>query len=139
MLTKLNRAFVMGALVLLTSTAALAQDATRRTIGGLDPYKPSDAKILRDQGPAVATQMSIEELKKLDPYNPTDASLLRQMGGAIPVCCLDLIGPSIPLGGVYVPHVSLASRVAMAPPRAQAPNTVWVCRGDSCAATTGRR
>jgi hypothetical protein len=133
MSTKLNRALAIGALVLMSPTAALAQDTTRRTIG-LDPYKPSDAKILREQGPAVATKMTIEEIKKLDPYNPTDASLLRQMGGAIPVCCLDLLGASFPAGGVYVPHVSLAQIAPRQAPQTAAQVT-WVCRGEACAVT----
>lgn len=134
MRTTLSRALAVGALAFTTATVAFAQDTTRNTIG-LDPYKPSDAKILREQGPAVVTQMTIEEIKKLDPYNPTDAALLRQMGGAIPVCCLDLLGTSVQLGGVYLPRLPLASVTPTMKPAPVVAGQVWVCRGAACAAT----
>jgi hypothetical protein len=50
-----------------------------------DPYKPSDAAIVRNYGPTVLAQASLEALLRLDPYVPSQAALLRQVGGAIPV------------------------------------------------------
>jgi hypothetical protein len=55
---------------------------------GLDPYKPSDAALLRDYGATLVTQTPLLELRKLDPYKPSDAALLRQLGGGIPVWSL---------------------------------------------------
>ena len=134
MFTTPSRALAIGALLLASATVASAQDTTRKTIG-LDPYKPSDAKILREQGPAVVTQMTIDEVKKLDPYNPTDAALIRQMGGAIPVCCLDLLGTSIQFSGGYVSRVPLATVTPTMKPAPATAGQVWVCRGAACAAT----
>jgi hypothetical protein len=55
---------------------------------GLDPYKPSDAALLRNYGATLVTQTPLLELRKLDPYKPSDAALLRQLGGGIPVWSL---------------------------------------------------
>jgi hypothetical protein len=52
---------------------------------GLDPYKPSDAALLRNYGATLVAQTPLLELAKLDPYKPSDAALLRQIGGAIPL------------------------------------------------------
>ena len=52
---------------------------------GLDPYKPSDAELLRKYGSVLATQTPLLELHKLDPYKPSQAALLRALGGAIPL------------------------------------------------------
>jgi hypothetical protein len=52
---------------------------------GLDPYKPSDAELLRKYGSLLATQTPIRELRRLDPYKPSHAALLRAVGGAIPL------------------------------------------------------
>ena len=62
---------------------------------GLDPYKPSDAALLRDYGATLVTQTPLLELHKLDPYKPSDAALLRQLGGGIPVWSL-LWYPPVP-------------------------------------------
>jgi hypothetical protein len=40
---------------------------------GLDPYKPSDAALLRDYGVTLVTQTPLLELSKLDPYKRTSA------------------------------------------------------------------
>lgn len=123
--------------LLATATPLLAQESAARPFG-LDPYKPSDAKILREIGPALVTQMPVRDLSKLDPYNPTDAALLRQMGGAIPICCLNTqwpIGPIGPIGaagiGPSLTHVVIGPRARTTP--APDPNAVWVCKGSSCA------
>ena len=52
---------------------------------GLDPYKPSDAALLRDYGVTLVSQTPLAELRKLDPYKPSHAALLRQLGGGIPL------------------------------------------------------
>ena len=52
---------------------------------GLDPYKPSDAALLRDYGETLVAQTPLSELQKLDPYKPSHAALLRNLGGAIPL------------------------------------------------------
>ena len=52
---------------------------------GLDPYKPSDAALLRDYGDTLVAQTPLSELQKLDPYKPSHAALLRDLGGAIPL------------------------------------------------------
>ena len=52
---------------------------------GLDPYKPSDAALLRDYGDTLVAQTPLTELRKLDPYKPSQAALRRAIGGAIPL------------------------------------------------------
>jgi hypothetical protein len=52
---------------------------------GLDPYKPSDAELLREYGSVLAAQTPLLELHRLDPYKPSHAALLRALGGAIPL------------------------------------------------------
>jgi hypothetical protein len=51
---------------------------------GLDPYKPSDAALLRNYGVTLVAQTPLLELRKLDPYKPSHAALLRDLGGAMP-------------------------------------------------------
>jgi hypothetical protein len=51
----------------------------------LDPYKPSDAALLRNYGAVLVGLTPILELRKLDPFVPSHASLLRQLGGALPL------------------------------------------------------
>jgi hypothetical protein len=52
---------------------------------GLDPYKPSDAALLRELGATLVAQTPVSELRKLDPYKPSHAALLRELGGAFPL------------------------------------------------------
>jgi hypothetical protein len=52
---------------------------------GLDPYKPSDAALLRDYGDTLVAQTPLLDLRALDPYKPSHAALLRDIGGAIPL------------------------------------------------------
>ena len=56
---------------------------------GLDPYKPSDAALLRDAGATLVAQTPLQELRRLDPYKPSEAALLREMGGAFPLWGLE--------------------------------------------------
>jgi hypothetical protein len=51
---------------------------------GLDPYKPSDAAILRAYGSTLVAQTPLLELRQLDPYKPSHAALLRQLGNGVP-------------------------------------------------------
>jgi hypothetical protein len=51
---------------------------------GLDPYKPSDAALLRSYGSTLLAQTPLLELRQLDPYKPSHATLLRQIGNGIP-------------------------------------------------------
>ena len=73
----------VAALLVFTATAS-AQTAPPVHPFGLDPYKPSDAALLREFGLALVTQTPVHELAKLDPYKPSHAALLR-LGGALPV------------------------------------------------------
>jgi hypothetical protein len=52
---------------------------------GLDPYKPSDAAILREYAGALLAHTPLLELSKLDPYKPSHAELLRRLGGGLPL------------------------------------------------------
>jgi hypothetical protein len=52
---------------------------------GLDPYKPSDAELLRKYGSVLATRTPLLDLRRLDPYKPSHAALLRALGGALPL------------------------------------------------------
>jgi hypothetical protein len=52
---------------------------------GLDPYKPSDAALLRAYGSTLVAQTPLLELNQLDPYKPSHAALLRQLGGGMPL------------------------------------------------------
>lgn len=76
---------------------------------GLDPYKPSDAELLRRYGSALATQTPLLELRKLDPYKPSHAALLRSLGGAIP------------LWAIWYPTALAPASMTPFPPRAASP------------------
>ena len=56
---------------------------------GFDPYKPSDAALLRDFGATLVAHTPLQELRRLDPYKPSEAALLRQLGGAFPLWGLE--------------------------------------------------
>lgn len=72
------------ALFVVSTATASAQTSAPVHPFGLDPYKPSDAALLREFGLALVTQTPVHELAKLDPYKPSHAALLR-LGGALPV------------------------------------------------------
>ena len=70
---------------LLAATPAAAQTVVPELHPyGLDPYKPSDAAILRNYGGTLLAQTPLLELRQLDPYKPSHAELLRQVGNGIP-------------------------------------------------------
>jgi hypothetical protein len=78
------RALVMM-FALFSGAPAFAQTAVPELHPfGLDPYKPSDAALLRSYGGTLLAQTPLLELRQLDPYKPSDANLLRQLGNGIP-------------------------------------------------------
>jgi hypothetical protein len=72
------------AVFIVATTTASAQTSAPVNPFGLDPYKPSDAALLREFGLSLKTQTPVHELAKLDPYKPSHAAVLR-LGGALPV------------------------------------------------------
>ncbi len=74
---------ITGALLAATPAAAQTQVPELHPYG-LDPYKPSDAAILRTYGGTLVQQTPLLELRQLDPYKPSHAALLRQIGNGIP-------------------------------------------------------
>jgi hypothetical protein len=77
------RVCVMSA-VLLAAGSLSAQDQSGGHAYQLDPYKPSEAALLRSYGATLVSQTPLSELKQLDPYKPSHAALLR-LGGALPL------------------------------------------------------
>jgi hypothetical protein len=78
------RALVMM-FALFSGAPAFAQTAVPELHPyGLDPYKPSDAALLRTYGGTLLAQTPLLELRQLDPYKPSHANLLRQLGNGIP-------------------------------------------------------
>jgi hypothetical protein len=63
---------------------------------GFDPYKPSDATLLRDYGATLVAHTPLQELRRLDPYKPSDAALLRELGGAFPLWGLEWYWAPVP-------------------------------------------
>lgn len=79
------RALALVALaVLLAAGSVSAQGQAAAHPYQLDPYKPSEAALLRSYGATLVSQTPLSELKQLDPYKPSHAALLR-LGGALPV------------------------------------------------------
>jgi hypothetical protein len=74
---------ITGALLAATPAAAQTQVPELQPYG-LDPYKPSDAAILRTYGSTLLAQTPLLELRQLDPYKPSHAALLRQLGNGVP-------------------------------------------------------
>lgn len=79
------RLITLIAFALLAATLASAQyqPASAQYPYDLDPYKPSDAALLRNYGATLVAQTPLLELRKLDPYIPSQAALMRQLGGAM--------------------------------------------------------
>jgi len=76
---------------------------------GLDPYKPSNAELLRDYGGTLVAQTPLVELRKLDPYKPSHAALLRQLGGGIPLWGLGWYPSLIPALSTPFPTIGFMS------------------------------
>ncbi len=71
--------------VLLAAAPAAAQTVVPELHPyGLDPYRPTDAALLRTYGGTLLAQTPLLELRQLDPYKPSHADLLRQLGNGIP-------------------------------------------------------
>ena len=79
---------------------------------GLDPYKPSDATLLRNYGDTLVAQTPLSELQKLDPYKPSHAALLRELGGAFPLWGLVWYPAPIPASLMPFPATALTSQPA---------------------------
>jgi hypothetical protein len=72
--------------ILLACASASGQGlAPSQNPYALDPYRPSDADLLRRYGSVLLAQTPLAEIRKLDPFNPSDAALLRELGGGIPL------------------------------------------------------
>jgi hypothetical protein len=77
--------YIAIVITLLAATPATAQTQLPELHPyGLDPYKPSDAAILRTYGSTLLAQTPLLELRQLDPYKPSHAALLRQLGNGVP-------------------------------------------------------
>jgi hypothetical protein len=72
---------IAAIVILFASPSAFAQQHPY----DLDPYKPSDAALLRNYGSVLVGLTPLLELRRLDPYVPSQAALLRQLGGALPL------------------------------------------------------
>jgi hypothetical protein len=72
---------IAATVILFASPSAFAQQHPY----DLDPYKPSDAALLRNYGSVLVGLTPLLELRRLDPYIPSQAALLRQLGGALPL------------------------------------------------------
>jgi hypothetical protein len=98
-------AALAGAMTVIAAATAAGQTAaSTQHPYGLDPYKPSDAALLREYGGTLVAQTPLLELSKLDPYKPSEAALLRQIGNGLSVW-----------GWVWYP---LAGPMTVAPPTA---------------------
>ena len=96
--------------VLLCVSPAVAQHPYE-----LDPYKPTDAAMLRNYGSVLVGLTPLLELRKLDPYVPSEAALLRQLGGALPVW----VGwyPPVPVPAPAAPLTPFAPTASAQPQR----------------------
>ena len=69
-------AILMTVALLAAAPAAAQTSIPEEHPYGLDPYKPSDAAILRTWGSTLVAQTPLLELRHLDPYKPSHAALL---------------------------------------------------------------
>ena len=106
---------------LLAATPAAAQTSMPEEHPyGLDPYKPSDAAILRTWGGTLVAQTPLLELSQLDPYKPSHAALLRQLGNGVPQWSHFSWYPSAPVPAPLMmpstpPALSAASQAGATP------------------------
>lgn len=75
---------LIAIVVVLVGTFGVTEAQSPRPFG-LDPYKPSDAALLRIYSGALMSQARIEDVRQLDPYKPSDAALLREIGRGVPL------------------------------------------------------
>lgn len=102
---------LFGFFTILHTLPAAAQSQPSHPYG-LDPYKPSDAAVLRNYGSVLVAETPLLELGALDPYNPTEAALLRQLGNGVPQCCILVGGASF---GPLTPQSARGERTSPAP------------------------
>jgi hypothetical protein len=89
---------------------------------GFDPYKPSDATLLRDYGATLVAHTPLQELRRLDPYKPSEAALLRQLGGAFPLWGLEWYWAPAPAPLTpFAEPERWTRRAPVVPPPAQTP------------------
>lgn len=104
------------AMIFILVSATIASAQTRESDEhpyGLDPYKPSDAALLRDYGDTLVAQTPLAELRKLDPYKPSHAALLRDLGGAIPLWGVVWYPGPVPLSLTPFPTDTFRSQAAV--------------------------
>jgi hypothetical protein len=79
----MRQLMMTAAALIVTNSTAWAQPTPSSSVNpyGLDPYKPSEAAILREFGAALVSQTPVSELAALDPYKPSHAAILRLAGG----------------------------------------------------------
>ena len=116
---------ITGALLAATPAAAQTQVPELHPYG-LDPYKPSDAAILRNYGGTLLAQTPMLELRQLDPYKPSHADLLRQLGNGIPQWSHFNWYPNAPVPAPLMlpatpPPMSAASQPGVTPSNTLAP------------------
>lgn len=99
--------------IIAAATPAAGQTTSDANPYGLDPYKPSDAALLRALGTTLVSQTPLPELATLDAYKPSHAALLRQIGGGLPLWGLAWFPLQAP--GPVMPLLHIASAPARAP------------------------
>jgi hypothetical protein len=109
---------ILGVAVPASAQAPACEQPPDRTTHpyGLDPYKPSDAALLRDAGATLVAQTPLQELRRLDPYKPSEAALLRELGGAFPLWGLEWY---------WGPPPAPLSPFSQRQPRMRHPDTSW--------------
>jgi hypothetical protein len=117
------------AVTLLAAAPAFAQTLPDAGPGpfGLDPYRPSDAALVRKFAGAIVAQTPVLDFQKLDSYKPSHAAWLRQDGGIpvwatywFPAAALDGM-PTIERRVVVTAEVETPTGVAPAAPSAARP------------------
>lgn len=81
-MTRWNAAAVAAMCVMLATGAAAQSVVDADHPYGFDPYKPSDAAVLREYGATLALQ---SPTFPLDRYRPSHAALIRQLGPDVPL------------------------------------------------------
>jgi hypothetical protein len=107
------RRAILALIVTLAAAWPSAAQAPADNPYGLDPYKPSDAALLRAFGATLVSQTPLPELASLDPYKPSHAALLRQMGGGLPLWGLAWFPLQAP--GPVMPLVQIAQTAGPMP------------------------
>ena len=91
-MTRKNAAAIAGMCVMLATSAAAQSVVDADHPYGFDPYKPSDAAVLREYGATLALQ---SPTFSLDPYRPSHAALIRQLGPDVPLWAPEWVPPGL--------------------------------------------